>query len=95
MQGVKYDTGSKIYRFQFDIPNSQAGKVPDTYTNTTVAKQSKRYQNETLKELVTNLEEAEENLKNALSPFLRKLFKKFYKKQHLWSSFLACIAEVD
>ena len=95
IKSLKYDTASKVYRFQFDVPKDKASKIPDSYTNTSNSKNTKRYQNEALRKIVEELIEAEDSLKNALSPFLRKVFRKFYKKQHLWSVFLACLAEVD
>jgi DNA mismatch repair ATPase MutS len=30
-----------------------------------------------------------------ITPFLIKLFKKFYKKQHMWSAFINCVSELD
>lgn len=69
--------------------------LPKGYFPTTKSKKFQRVQNKELSELVEELEVAEENLRNAISPFLLKLFKKFYKKQYLWSEFVACIAEID
>lgn len=55
-------------------------KVPqDDYTNTSNAKGKKRYQTDELRAMVNELEEAEEKFKDALIPFLRAMFGKFYE----------------
>ena len=92
---LRFSTGSKRYRFEFDIPNGKDIEVPEDFVLTTKSNKYKRYQNKELIELVEQLEDAEDALKNAISPFLSKLFRKFYKKQYLWSEFISCIAEID
>jgi DNA mismatch repair ATPase MutS len=95
MPELKFNTGSKRYRFEFNIPNNLADDMPEGYTLTSKSKKFKRFQTEELAELVDQLETAEEELKEAISPFLSRLFRKFYKKQYLWSDFIYCIAEID
>ena len=92
---MRFSTGSKRYRFEFDISNDQNIDIPKDFVFTSKSNKYKRYQNKELTELVEQLENSEEALKNAISPFLSKLFRKFYKKQYLWSEFISCIAEVD
>lgn len=92
---MKFSTGSKRFRFEFDIPNNKAKDLPEDFNLTSKSQKFKRYQTQELSDLVEELEQAEEQLKEAISPFLSKLFRKFYKKQYLWSDFIACIAEID
>ena len=54
---------------------------------------AKRYQTEELKVLVEKLEEAEETLRKAFTPFLKRLFRRFQKGK--WSAYLSAIAEID
>ena len=54
-----------------------------------------RYQSNELQLLVVRLEAAEEDLKEAISPFFKRLFKKFYKRRNLWNNFLKWISEID
>jgi len=92
---MKFNTGSKRYRFEFDLLNKYTKDVPENYIETSKSKKYTRYQTQELGDLVDQLQEAEENLKDAISPFLSRLFRKFYKKQYLWTDFISCIAEVD
>ena len=41
------------------------------------------------------MEEAEEGFKDALIPFLRTMFKKFYDNRDLFSKAVMCAAELD
>lgn len=97
---LRYCTNSKRFRFEFEIPVGTFEELPEDYLWTTKASTTKqkrfnRYQNTVLTELIDKLEEAENDLKEAISPFLTRLFRKFYKKQYLWSDFVACISELD
>lgn len=89
------DNISKRYRFQFKVSKSKKVKLTDEYEKTGDTKNDIKFQNQALRDLVEELMEAEEVLHDATVPFIKKLFKKFYKKQHLWSNFIACIAELD
>jgi len=92
---LKYATGSKRYRFEFELPHKLTQDLPEEFRFTTKSNKFKRYQTEELSELISQLTEAEDALKDAITPFLSKLFRKFYKKQYLWSAFVGCIAELD
>ena len=92
---LKYCTTSRIFRFEFNIPNKMVDNLPEEYTGTTKSEKYSRFQTQELIGLVEQLEVAEEELREAISPFLSKLFRKFYKKQYLWSDYVAWIAELD
>ena len=92
---MKYNTQSKVYRYQFEINATPKVELPKKYKQTSSTPTVVRYQTNELKLLISLLEEAEDNLKEAISPFLRKLFTKFYKKKQMWSDFIRCISEID
>lgn len=48
-----------------------------------------------IKELVGDLEEAEDNLQDALTPFLTAIFGNFYAKKAIWLQILQIITELD
>jgi DNA mismatch repair ATPase MutS len=50
----------------------------DSFTKTTSTAESTKYQSDKLIEMIEELQEAEEDLKAALLPFLRGMFKRFY-----------------
>lgn len=94
MPEIKYYTMSKFW-YEFEIPDSLTRHLPSDFDITSKLTKVKRYQTNQLRKLVEDLNEAEEALKAAISPFLIKIFKKFYKRQHVWSAFVNCIAEID
>jgi len=62
-----------------------AKKVPDHYVNTSNAKGRKRYQTDELREMIEDLEEKEDKFKDALVPFLREMFRKFYENRDVFT----------
>lgn len=45
--------------------------------------------------MVEELQEAEEELKAALLPFIRQIFKKFYESRNIFSQAINCVSELD
>jgi DNA mismatch repair ATPase MutS len=45
--------------------------------------------------IIHKLEEAEENLKDAMIPFLMKMFGKFFESRELFTRAIECVAELD
>jgi DNA mismatch repair ATPase MutS len=45
--------------------------------------------------LIEELEDAEEQLKNAISPFVCALFQRFYENRNLWQPAIQVISELD
>lgn len=45
--------------------------------------------------LIDELEEAEESLKNAISPFVCALFQRFYENRRIWQPAIQVMAELD
>ena len=86
---IKYYTASKRFRFEIQIPIKNVESLPSKYTLTSKAKKCQRFHTPELTDLVEQLEDAEDELREAISPFLTKLFRKFYKKQYLWSDFVS------
>ncbi len=45
--------------------------------------------------MINDLEDAEDAFKDALIPFLRTMFKKFYDNRQIFSDAIQCAAELD
>jgi DNA mismatch repair ATPase MutS len=45
--------------------------------------------------MIDELENAEEKLREAFTPFLSSLFSKFHEKKFIWDSLVNLIAELD
>ena len=54
-----------------------------------------RFHTEALKSLIEELEDCEEILKEAISPFVRALFQRFYENRRLWQPVVTNLAELD
>ena len=86
---LKFITKSLRYRFEFECKKEEVKDLPSEFILSSKSAKYQRFQSQELIDTVEKLEEAEEELREAISPFLTKLFRKFYKKQYLWSNFLA------
>ena len=76
---INYTTNSKRFRYELEMPEDMHKLVKsDEYVNTSNVKGKKRYQTDDLRDMINELEEAEDQFKDALIPFLRVMFKKFY-----------------
>ena len=58
-------------------------------------KGKRRYQSDEMRGMINELEEAEEKFKDALIPFLRTMFAKFYEHKDLFTKAVLCAAELD
>lgn len=94
-RNVNYTTLSKRFRYEIEVPEDMAKKVSDDYINTSNVKGKKRYQTDELRALINELEEAEEKFKDALIPFLRSMFSKFYENKEIFTRAVQCAAELD
>ena len=101
---VAKDTGCKSvelfesnakFRFQLEFPDKFKGIDTDEYIFTSQVKGKKRYVTQALDDLKEELEEAEEYLKNAIVPYLRAIFRRFYEHRNIFSSAASCVAELD
>ena len=82
------------FRFQLEVPDRYK-LDPDEYIASSKAKGKQRYVTETIEQLTEELEAAEEVLKEALVPFLRTMFRRFYQYRSIFSNAVACISELD
>jgi DNA mismatch repair ATPase MutS len=67
----------------------------DEYINTSTVKGKRRYQTDRLRDMINELEEAEDRFKDALIPFLRRMFKSFYDHKNTFTKVIQCVAELD
>jgi len=54
-----------------------------------------RYRTAHIKELVDQLEEAEERKEAAITPFICKIFFNFHSLHLIWSQLIRCLSELD
>lgn len=59
-RNVNYTCLSKRFRYELEVPEDMAKKMKDDYVNTSNAKGKKRYQTDELRDMINELEEAEE-----------------------------------
>ena len=69
------------YRFELEIPDEHVKKIPDTFEFTSQKNGFKRYHTPEIKEMVEELEAAEEVLKNTMIPFLCDVFSLFHQQK--------------
>ena len=84
-KNINYSTGSKLFRYEIEVADELCNKVPDHYSNTSNVKGRKRFQTDELRQMIETLEEKEEIFKDALVPFLREMFKKFYENREIFT----------
>lgn len=84
-RNINYATLSKRFRYEIEVPENMAKKMSDDYINTSNVKGKKRYQSDDLRAIINELEEAEEKFKDALIPFLRSMFTKFYENKEIFT----------
>jgi len=68
------------YRYEIEIPVElvKGNKKPKDFEFTSQRKGFERFHTKTIKDILEKLENAEENLKEAMIPFLCAIFSKFY-----------------
>lgn len=89
-----YSSVSRKFRYEIELP--EAVEVDeDDFICTSKVKGKRRYQTEKLQELISELEAKEEILKQALVPFLRGMFRRFYEFRNIFQNACSCISEID
>jgi DNA mismatch repair protein MSH6 len=85
------------YRYEIEIPIEMVGgdKKPENYEFTSAKKDFQRFHTLEIKTMIDELENAEEKLREAFTPFLSSLFSKFHEKKFIWDSLVNLIAELD
>ena len=94
-RNVNFSTNSKRFRYELEMPEDMHKKVDEYYINTSNVKGKKRYQTDELRGMINELEEAEDKFKDALIPFLRNMFAKFYDHKEHFTRAIQCVAELD
>jgi DNA mismatch repair protein MSH6 len=84
-RNINYTMNSKRFRYEIEVPEDMAKKIGDQYINTSNVKGKKRYQTDELREMINDLEDAEDKFKDALIPFLRTMFSKFYESKEIFT----------
>ncbi|XP_064596885.1 DNA mismatch repair protein Msh6-like [Liolophura sinensis] len=93
-QSVTY-WGSAKNRYQMEIPENVAKKVPDEYELTSSKKGWKRYRTKWIEELLAELSDAEDKKDAALKDVMRRIFHKFDQGYTIWERAVQCVAVLD
>lgn len=91
---AKFNLSSTKFRYEIELPES-VRLDSDEYVCTSKVKGKKRYQTETLRDIIEELEKTEGVLKDALVPFLRSMFARFHTYRLLFQNVVSCLAELD
>ena len=85
------------YRYEIEVPVDlvKGKKKPPDFFLSSQKTGVERFQTDTLKGLIEELEEAEESLKNAISPFVCALFQRFYENRNMWGPAIQVLSELD
>ncbi|CAD8048051.1 unnamed protein product [Paramecium primaurelia] len=84
------------FRYEIEIPDELVEKSkPDDFEFTSSRQGYKRYITKEIKDLVTELEQAEELKKQQLNAFGNFIFKHFQSNQYVWDSLIKILNELD
>ncbi|CAK58417.1 unnamed protein product (macronuclear) [Paramecium tetraurelia] len=84
------------FRYEIEIPDELVQKSkPEDFEFTSSRQGYKRYLTQEIKDLVTELEQAEETKKQQLTAFGNFIFKHFHSNQHVWDSLIKILNELD
>ncbi|CAD8056618.1 unnamed protein product [Paramecium sonneborni] len=84
------------FRYEIEIPDELIQKSkPEDFEFTSSRQGYKRYINQDIKDLVFDLEQAEELKKLQLAVFGNFIFKHFHQNQHVWDSLIKILNELD
>ncbi|CAD8059529.1 unnamed protein product [Paramecium sonneborni] len=84
------------FRYEIEIPDELVQKSkPEDFEFTSSRQGYKRYINQDIKDLVSELEQAEELKKQQLTVFGNFIFKHFQQNQYVWDSLIKIINELD
>ena len=84
-------------RYELEIPEEhvKGNKKPKEFELTSQRAGYQRFHTPALKQLVEQLENAEDRLKDAMSPFLTAIFKRFHEQKTIWCQILQVLTELD
>jgi DNA mismatch repair protein MSH6 len=88
---------TKAHRYELEVPENivTGNKKPSDYKLTTSRKGFLRYHTNHILELLKQLEDAEDKLKQEITKFNFILFKQFYEKNRVFDDYIKNIAELD
>eukprot|EP01038_Epipyxis_sp_PR26KG_P007516 gene7516-10239_t len=87
--------GSNKDRYQLEVPMHLVNKVPSSWRTKSQKKTHRRYWNDEIEGLLSQLIDAENKLDYAQNDTLRRIFEKFDAHRSLWSDAVACMALLD
>jgi len=87
--------GTARNRYQIEIPESKAKKVPDDFELTSARKGFKRYWSDETKSLLAALTKAEDRKEEALRNSMKSMFKKFDSHYTVWNRAVQCLSILD
>jgi DNA mismatch repair ATPase MutS len=95
--GLRINFSHAKYRYEIEVPIELVeGKLkPANFEFTSQRKDYQRFHTREVRKLVSDLELAEEELKDALGPFLSSMFSRFHDKKETWDSAVRAVSELD
>lgn len=86
-------------RYEIEVPAELVSgkKKPGDFEITSEKHSTKvqRFHTQRLRDLMDELDKAEENLKDAITPFVCALFQRFYESRNIWQPVVQIISELD
>eukprot|EP00347_Sterkiella_histriomuscorum_P024111 403332270 len=86
-------------RYMLEIPKVlvEGGKRPPDFelVKTSTAQVNLKFITSKIRTYVSELEDAEYNIKIAIMPFICSIFEIFRQKRRIWSQIVSCLAEID
>jgi DNA mismatch repair protein MSH6 len=75
------------FRYELEIPEKyvKGKKKPKEFEYTSQRKGYQRFLTQEIKDVVDELEDAEEDLRQAMLPFICSLFNRFHSKNTIWN----------
>ncbi|KRX06428.1 P-loop containing nucleoside triphosphate hydrolase [Pseudocohnilembus persalinus] len=94
-KNISYDHSK--FKYQLEIPEHlvKGNKKPQNFEFTSGKKGMQRFHTPEIKELLEQLDEAEEEQKNQLALFAQFIFKQFQENYKIWDALISILAELD
>ena len=85
------------YRYELEIPEHlvRGARKPEDFEFTSKRSGFERFRTEAIKELVSKLEDSENQTKKQQAEFSRFLFHRFYEYHPIWNRLLQILSELD
>lgn len=87
--------GSAKNRYQMEVPENVAKKVPDEYNLMSSKKGWKRYRTDEIEKMLSQMVDAEDRKDVALKDVMRRIFYSFDERYKKWDTTVQCLSVLD